>query len=347
MSEGNSLSLLHGHNESISPTSSTKVIVTQDKIDNIKKVLLDKEINMNDRYRAVFTLRNLGGKLAIDALVAGFCDESALLKHEIAYALGQMQDTYAVKFLTDILCDENENTMVRHEAGEALGAIGANESIEVLERFVNIDIPEISETCILSIARIQYQNEQINNIKNNNNDDNNIDENITVPGLGLSKFHSVDPAPPLEEYSSIEDLKETLSNENNSLFDRYRALFTLRDIADEESIDALCYVFKSGVCGSSLLKHEVAYVLGQIQHPHAVNALKDMLEKKEEHPMVRHEAAEALGAIATNDAENILKNFIDDEEQVVSESCKVALDISDYVNSEEFQFCDTLEKEIN
>ena len=46
--------------------------------------------------------------------------------------------------------------------------------------------------------------------------------------------------------------------------------------------------------------------------------------------MVRHEAAEALGAIGSPECQAVLKTFKDDIDQVVRESCEVALDIADY-----------------
>lgn len=48
---------------------------------------------------------------------------------------------------------------------------------------------------------------------------------------------------------------------------------------------------------SALLKHEVCYVLGQIQEQGGAArvALRATLEDEGEHPMVRHEAAEAGG----------------------------------------------------
>lgn len=48
-------------------------------------------------------------------------------------------------------------------------------------------------------------------------------------------------------------------------------------------------------CSSVLFRHEVAYVLGQIQNPVALPSLRESLSRQEEHSMVRHEAAEALG----------------------------------------------------
>ena len=74
--------------------------------------------------RALFALRNIGGNDSVEALAAAFSSSSALLKHEIAYVMGQMQDSAAVPHLIDRLEDFEEDVMVRHEAAEALGAIG-------------------------------------------------------------------------------------------------------------------------------------------------------------------------------------------------------------------------------
>lgn len=48
-------------------------------------------------------------------------------------------------------------------------------------------------------------------------------------------------------------------------------------------------------CKSALFRHEIAYVLGQIQHDACVKQLTDNLKDPQENPMVRHECAEALG----------------------------------------------------
>lgn len=49
--------------------------------------------------------------------MAGFADESPLLKHELAYVLGQIGDHSAVPHLEAVLRDENkfQGEMVRHE----------------------------------------------------------------------------------------------------------------------------------------------------------------------------------------------------------------------------------------
>ena len=83
---------------------------------------------------------------------------------------------------------------------------------------------------------------------------------------------------------------------------------------------------------SALLRHEVAYVLGQMQHPDAVDFLATSLKRQGEHRMVRHESAEALGAIEERwgECETILECFLNDEDDVVRDSVIVALDAADY-----------------
>lgn len=97
---------------------------------------------------------------------------------------------------------------------------------------------------------------------------------------------------------------------------------------------------------SALFRHEIAYVLGQIQSPLSVNALRVNLEDEKENHMVRHECAEALGSLATEECVKILNKYLNDKEAVVKESCEVALDITDYENSKDFQYANGLSAEV-
>ena len=92
----------------------------------------------------------------------------------------------------------------------------------------------------------------------------------------------------------------------------------------------------------TLFRHEIGYVLGQIQHPAAVPALSAALDSAGENPMVRHEAAEALGSIGKEDCLAVLQRHCKDSERVVKESCEVALDMLEYENSDQFQYADEL-----
>ena len=86
------------------------------------------------------------------------------------------------------------------------------------------------------------------------------------------------------------------------------------------------------------MKHEIAYVLGQMQDDHAVPHLIERLEDLDEDVMVRHEAAEALGAIGNRSAMTTLEKFVNDEEIVVAESCEVAIDLLNWVSSKRLDY---------
>lgn len=73
----------------------------------------------------MFQLKNIGTDDAIKCLMKGYehCGSSILLKHELLYALGQLQPaSYPLvkDFLIAKMEDENENNLSRHEAAEAL-----------------------------------------------------------------------------------------------------------------------------------------------------------------------------------------------------------------------------------
>ena len=88
-----------------------------EKMDRLGDLLINQSVPMKARYRALFTLKNLGGEHAVRNISKGFVDPSALLKHECAYCLGQMQDTTAIDTLITVLSNTSEDAMVRHEAG--------------------------------------------------------------------------------------------------------------------------------------------------------------------------------------------------------------------------------------
>jgi deoxyhypusine monooxygenase len=93
---------------------------------------------------------------------------------------------------------------------------------------------------------------------------------------------------------------------------------------------------------SALFRHETAFVLGQLQSICSIPALRQQLSILNENYMVRHECAETLGSIGTDECRDILQAYLNDKERVVRESCEVALDISDYVNGSDFQYCNGL-----
>ncbi|KAI9140322.1 Deoxyhypusine hydroxylase [Paraphysoderma sedebokerense] len=295
----------------------------------LESILLNRTGNvpMAERFRALFTLKALGSDQAIDVIGKGFSDSSALLKHELAYVLGQMKNPYSIPVLTSTLSDASEDAMVRHEAAEALGAIGESSVLDVLEKFLKDEERVVRETCELAVERIKYEMEKKGEKEN----------------LSESPFTSIDPAPPLpiEEMTSVSELKKILLDSSKSLFHRYRAMFSLRNIGTEEAVLALAEGFHDE---SALFRHEIAYVFGQLQHPASVPSLITVLANSKEQSMVRHEAAEALGSIATPECLPILQKYKEDHEDVVKESCQVGVDMWEFENSGELQYADGLSK---
>ena len=84
---------------------------------------------------------------------------TVLLRHEVAYALGQMQAHAALTFLTGRLTDEAEDPIVRHEAAEALGAIGADECRATPREYSADERSEVADTCALALSRIECHSE--------------------------------------------------------------------------------------------------------------------------------------------------------------------------------------------
>ncbi|MGB1420196.1 MAG: HEAT repeat domain-containing protein [Poseidonia sp.] len=149
----------------------------------------------------------------------------------------------------------------------------------------------------------------------------------------VSQYGSVDPAPP-EYKGDLEEWTGTLFDESAPMFQRMRAVFALRNHRSDDACLALCNGFTSS---SALLRHELAYVLGQMQNNVALPTLIERLEDEEEHVMVRHEAAEAMGAIGDRSIIPILQRFTEHSAPEVAESCIVALDLLEWVARSDFQ----------
>ena len=152
----------------------------------------------------------------------------------------------------------------------------------------------------------------------------------------VSDFGSVDPAP-ASNNGKVSEWRRVICDEDERMFLRMRALFALRNVGGEDSIDALAAAFSSN---SALLKHEIAYVMGQMQDSYAVPCLIERLNDHDEDLMVRHEAAEALGAIGDRAAIDTLRQYRDDPEPVISESCEVAIDLLEWVQSKRLNLDD-------
>ena len=53
--------------------------------------------------------------IVLTSINKGFNDPSVLLKHELAYCLGQLKDTAALPILESVLRNKSQEAIVRHE----------------------------------------------------------------------------------------------------------------------------------------------------------------------------------------------------------------------------------------
>jgi deoxyhypusine monooxygenase len=305
----------------------------------LRKALTDENVALAKRFRALFSLKHVASQepgpdasAAIEAIAAAFASPSALLKHELAYCLGQTKNLEAVPFLRAVLENRSEDPMCRHEAAEALGALGDEGSLDLMLKMKDDEKEPVvvRETCDIAVDRIRWASSDAQ----------------TTETLKKSDFTSIDPAPPMPsdaQVPAIPDLQKTLLNTSLSLFQRYRAMFALRNLASppdlptaKPAVHALASGFRDP---SALFRHEVAFVFGQLSHPESIPALLAVLEDKQEESMVRHEAAEALGSLGEEPGvEDMLRRFLNDPEQVVRESVVVALDMAEYERSTEMEY---------
>lgn len=221
--------------------------------------------------------------------------------------------------------------MCRHEAAEALGALGDQTSLPLLRECRDDKSEEevVRETCEIAIERLEWESSEAGKKEK----------------LKQSDFTSIDPAPPsaLDEKPDIVELQRKLMDSSLPLFKRYRAMFTLRDLASPPDLPTAVPAIKALATGlkdsSALFRHEVAFVFGQLSHPASIPALTECLSDTKEASMVRHEAAEALGSLGDEDGvEDTLKKFLDDPEQVVRDSIIVALDMAEFEKNGEMEY---------
>lgn len=240
--------------------------------------------------------------------------------------------------------------MVRHEAAEAAGAIGCPGAWELVEEHLRDATREVAETCQLAVQRMAWYEEEeekkkkekrIQNEKKEEKeegDQNKGEEEEEKAVVVVKRYLSIDPAPPAAPGTPHAALVAALLDESAAtpIFERYRALFSLRDAGGADAVAALCRALRESE--SALLKHEVAYVLGQMQDPASLAALRDCLADGREHGMVRHEAAEALGALGAEAAVPALEKGCNDSDPVVAQSCVVALDVLAHERSGAFEY---------
>lgn len=209
-----------------------------------------------------------------------------------------------------------------HEAVEALGNMNDANTQVLIDKYRDSGkaISEmVVETCELAQDLIKW-NKATNMGKT---------EGIDLQKL---KFRTNDPAPPFNyqqnpQLADIDYLTQFMLDSKNSLFDRYRAMFTLRELNTVPACEAICKTLlpeNFATCGA-LMKHEVAFVLAQMDSVFhvAVPYLLQACVNPDEAAIVKHEGLVAVGEMI--DDKSQIEHLLHHEDPIVSESCAVAL----------------------
>ena len=300
----------------------------------IVRILADPLESVQKRYNALFEARSY---LTASETVAAVCGllqahtPSILLRHEACYVLGQCGCSDAVPRLREIVQDSDEHEITRHEAVEALAALGDRESVELLERISKeTESTPLRETCELAAKRLSQEAD--------------IDE------VEKSDYNTVDPVSTKNlnvQESDITSLQATMLDENTPLADKYAALFSLRGIRDRKgnpsmkAATAIATVMRNDK-SSALFRHELAFVIAQLAFgkpdEELINLIASCFQNDQEHCMVRHEAAVALGSIGGQKSQEVLSDYVKNfanvvesqDQAIVVESCMVALESLSY-----------------
>ena len=95
---------------------------------------------------------------AVHALASGFTDPSALFRHEIAFVFGQLSHPASIPSLIQTLSDVKEQSMVRHEAAEALGSLGDEVGVEdVLKSFANDPEEVVKDSILVALDMAEFE----------------------------------------------------------------------------------------------------------------------------------------------------------------------------------------------
>ncbi|CAD8127484.1 unnamed protein product [Paramecium sonneborni] len=288
------------------------------------EIIINEISTVDQIYSAIFELRTINNMEAIQLLKQGFNylnkveNKSCLLLHEIAYALGQADlslESQITQFLIDVIKDETQYDVVRHEAAEALANINQKEALEIFEQYskknVNDNLNILQDTCIIGLEKAK-----------------------TIQELGFlyGKMYlgTREPAAPFQELDR--NPVEYILDDNTTLFNKYRALYYLRNNANKyfDQIDQLLISNKLG----ALFKHEICFVIGQVgEAPKQIHeALINMIKDENQPAIARHEAIAAFQTVNSNKeiTLQILNQYSKSQDQIVRETALVSLKMIEF-----------------
>lgn len=290
-------------------------------LESAEALASDNSKPIKERFSGVFWLRNNKSKEACDALmrVVERSKDSELLQHDAVYIIGQLGHSSSIPFLISLLHDDSYKPIVRHEAGEALGNFpeAKHETIPELRKHLNSPIDVLATTVDLAIRKLETYNSDSNTY------------NKTVKG-------SLEPAEPLtpEKFATLlaqrgktrEQVCDLLADPTLDEFSKYGIVYFFRDHPSPLGERALLFMLdkENRKKTSALIRHEVCFILGQLDAKVKNQSTKDTLAAcagdAEEDQIVRHEAVLSYAGIFGED--EFIEKMKQDPNVMVSQSAK-------------------------
>lgn len=320
----------------------------------VEKYLLKKNYVVEKQMRALYECREIY-KDDIEEMIRILVfalnnNDSVLLRHEIAYVLGQISNEKCNDILISLLSDEHEHVMVRHEAAEGLAAVGSESSIEIIKKFVNDKFVEVRETCELALCALLEKNKKVMCACVNMNPRKNNVEAITGVSEKMKEKREEEEekeeekekiGEEIEEKRQAEKVKEdekkkreieTKTETETEIDSRSTSRFLTIDpvvitsTRDKKSIKELIEdLFNENL--SLKYRYEALFELRNLESAESINAICNVLLKDSTSAIFRHEVAFVLGQLVHLDSVNYLIKSLENkiEHEMVRHEAALAL----------------------
>lgn len=210
----------------------------------------------------------------IDKLLLLIDNAEPRTREAVARALGSLRDTHAAKALGE-MAENDAEPFLRKVAIEALGEIGADESVPVLVRTMYAEVPGISFYFESSLGLIQIGAKAIALLRTTLERKNEDVEAIRVGGRPIAEGAIEGKAAFVLGHLGAHDAQDAMIGVLNQLYRRYQQ-------REREPVFA-------SVPGAII---EIAYSLGNLGGEKVIPALLTLVKDTE--PAIRNAAAEAL-----------------------------------------------------
>ena len=255
---------------------------------------------------------------------------SEMLKHDAVYVIGQIKAKEQIPFLLMRMDDPGEQSVVRHEAAEALGNFPEEKEM-IMERMrVHWDSSDqlLRSTVRVAIPKLTHYTKDSRYGQNRYGaleaaepfSESEIRQFLQSKGYTIilkdpSSFYSAVESCVLRDFSEVDEWL------------KYRIIYYLRDTGGKQSQAVLCKLLSPmhRTVTSALMRHEVCIVFSQIHEgDYFVQYILQQTSRDEtEHPIVRHEAILAYFDITED--RDFIEEFKESPLQLIRESVEIAV----------------------